>query len=102
MHGIYYNNFTMHLRNDTDRYILDFWKNNGFYTNRALFYQDILRYSTIAIEREFKDRELTRWLLENNQELIDYYEGPPNNRRDGRYWIMWNYKTEEQNDDQYW
>ena len=56
-----------------------FEKKNGFYTNHALFLQDILRYSTIAIEREFKDRELTRWLLENNQELIDYYEGPPNN-----------------------
>src|SRR5215467_12380447 len=56
-----------------------FEKKNGLYTNRALFYQDILRYSTITIKREFKDRELTRWLLENNQELINYYLGPPNN-----------------------
>ncbi len=56
-----------------------FEKKNGSYTNRALVYQDILRYSAITIEREFKDRELTRWLLENNQELINYYVGPPNN-----------------------
>lgn len=42
------------------------------YTKRALFYQDILRYYFVIKETNmgpFKDRKLTYWLLENNQEL---------------------------------
>jgi hypothetical protein len=63
--------------NQIDTYLI-FEKKNEFYTNRALFYQDILRYSNITIEKSFKDRELTRWLLENNQEMRNYYNSPPN------------------------
>src|SRR5438552_14435254 len=51
-------------------------KDNGSYTKRALFFQDILRYSIAlnGIQRtSFKDRELTHWLLENNKELKNYY-----------------------------
>ena len=45
MHGIYYNNFTMHLSIEAPSIHLIFEKGNGSYTKRALFYQDILLYS---------------------------------------------------------
>ena len=51
-------------------------KDHGSYTRRALFYQDILRYSFVMREMNrdsFKDRELTYWLLENNLEFRSYY-----------------------------
>lgn len=51
-------------------------RKDGLYTRRALFYQDILRYSFVTIEENkdsFRDRELTYWLLENNQELKSYH-----------------------------
>src|SRR5215469_446794 len=61
---------------------LIFEKDNGSYTKRALFYQDILLYSKDIKEMKkssFKDRELTNWLLKHNSELVDYYSDPPYN-----------------------
>jgi hypothetical protein len=46
---------------------------SGFYTKRALLYQDILKFSALK-DGLFKDRELAKWLLSNNRYYIDYYK----------------------------
>ncbi len=51
-------------------------KDEGSYTKRALFYQDILRYYFVMKETNmgpFKDRKLIYWLLKNNLELKRFY-----------------------------
>jgi hypothetical protein len=56
---------------------------DGYYTKRARLYQDIIRYSVVKLnkniekdENEFKHRELARWLLQNNLELVNRYKEP--------------------------
>ena len=53
-------------------------KNAEGYTNDARLYQDILRFCLqldLEDKRNFKHREVANWLLENNQEFLDFYRG---------------------------
>ena len=48
----------------------------GYYNKKARLYQDILMYgSTIEEGRPFKLRELAKYLLDNNEEIKNYYLG---------------------------
>jgi len=54
---------------------------DGSYTRNALLYQDIIRYSIKGKYKEndnksFRSRDLTRWLLEENEEFINYFRDP--------------------------
>jgi hypothetical protein len=49
----------------------------GNYTKLALLYQDILKFSVVVKEGSpFKEREMAKWLLYNNQYYINYYRDP--------------------------
>ena len=49
------------------------------YTNDALLLQDLLRYSLeineipSRIDSHFKKRDLQKWIIRNNKEILDYY-----------------------------
>jgi len=49
------------------------------YTNDALLLQDLLRYSLeindvpSRIDTRFKKRDLQKWIIRNNKEIVDYY-----------------------------
>lgn len=46
----------------------------GYYNKKARLYQDILIYgSTIEEGKPFKLRELAKYLLDNNEEIRNYY-----------------------------
>jgi hypothetical protein len=54
---------------------------HGHYTKHALFYQDILRYyfiinKTISENNHFHLRDLQKWIVENNLEMVKYFQGP--------------------------
>lgn len=64
------------------RYINDIFEReegNKRYTNDALLLQDLLRYSLeinevpSRIDARFKKRELQKWIIRNNKEILDYY-----------------------------
>src|SRR5438046_236990 len=85
MHGIYVKKNTMLFMRQTQLPGVNFIfqkDKNGSYTKLALLYQDILGYSIIKIKsnspdsRSFTHRELAKWLLENNNEYINYYKDP--------------------------
>jgi len=47
-----------------------------YYSNKARLYQDILIFgSTIEEGKSFKLRELAKYLLDNNEEIRNYYRG---------------------------
>jgi hypothetical protein len=47
-----------------------------YYSNKACLYQDILIFgSTIGEGKPFKLRELAKYLLDNNEEIRNYYRG---------------------------
>jgi hypothetical protein len=48
----------------------------GNYTKDALLYQDIIHYYLIlgGTDKRFRLRELQRWLVQNNREIIDFYQ----------------------------
>src|SRR5919204_795750 len=53
---------------------------NGNYTKSALLYQDIFRYAIFRKKENlsytaFKHREIAGWLVTNNRELLERYEG---------------------------
>ena len=52
----------------------------GNYTKNALLYQDILRYSIDGNYKEndtsFRTRNLAKWLLEENEEFLNYFKDP--------------------------
>jgi hypothetical protein len=52
----------------------------GNYTNDALLCQDILLYfevinKTVLENNPFKLRELQKWIVENNKQITEYYQG---------------------------
>jgi hypothetical protein len=54
---------------------------NGNYTKGALLYQDIISYCIDRLEdgtllNPFTHRELAKWLLNNNEQLINHYKDP--------------------------
>ena len=75
MHGKKHKKNTGHLS-------IVFSKNiDGNYTRNALLYQDIIKYSIKGRYKEndnksFRSRSLTKWLLEENKEFIDYFKDP--------------------------
>src|SRR5215831_4275181 len=67
------------------RYINDIFEmeeTKGCNTSDALLLQDLLRYSLeinevpSRIETKFKKRDLQKWIVHNNQEIVDYYNKP--------------------------
>lgn len=75
MHGKKHKKNTGHLS-------IVFSKNvDGSYTRNALLYQDIINYSIKGRYKEndnksFRSRSLTKWLLEENKEFINYFKDP--------------------------
>lgn len=54
---------------------------NGHYTRLALLYQDILKFAVFVKQGSFfKDRELARWLLYNNQHYFNQYKNLSNKK----------------------
>jgi hypothetical protein len=70
------------MRENQTVYISDLFerdKNNN-YTKSALLYQDIFRYyfvinKTLSENIPFRLRELQNWIVRNNLEIIEYYQG---------------------------
>jgi hypothetical protein len=76
--------FTMHGKNlkKTQGFLRFFNENeNGTLHKQSMLYRDILKF---YIAKDFgvyiKSRELTKWLLDNNIEFVEYYSGEYKNR----------------------
>ena len=69
-------------KKNTGHLSIIFSKNiDGSYTRNALLYQDIIKYSIKGKYKEndnksFRSRSLTKWLLEENKEFINYFKDP--------------------------